>query len=122
MSKVKSNIPDEKLALYDALIATHPNAERKGARFLYTSVNGHMYSYLDQDGVLGLRLPKDAQQAFLDTYESGPFIQYGSVMKDYVTVPSDLFEATDDLKPFLAMSFDYVSGLKPKPTRKKPNK
>jgi len=47
---------DQKLALYEALIATHPKIERKGKSNPYTSVNGHMFSYLSKEGELGLRL------------------------------------------------------------------
>ena len=38
----KPNIPADKLALYDKLIARHPGIERKGAANPYTSLNGHM--------------------------------------------------------------------------------
>jgi Glycosyl hydrolase family 53 len=36
---------DKKVSLYDKLVATHPDAVRKGATMPYTSLNGHMYSY-----------------------------------------------------------------------------
>jgi hypothetical protein len=42
----KPNIPADQLALYDKLIATHPEIERKGAANPYTSLNGHMFSLL----------------------------------------------------------------------------
>lgn len=42
MSKAASEIPPDKLALYDKLIATNPEIERKGVTMPYTSVNGHM--------------------------------------------------------------------------------
>ncbi len=61
----KSKIPAAKLELYEKLIATHPNIERKGDVHPYTSLNGHMFTYLDQSGTLGIRLPKDAVEAFL---------------------------------------------------------
>jgi hypothetical protein len=38
----KSKIPPAKLDLYEKLIATHPEIERKGAVHPYTSLNGHM--------------------------------------------------------------------------------
>ncbi len=43
----KHNIPADKLALYEKLIATNPKIKRKGAANPYTSLNGHMFSYLD---------------------------------------------------------------------------
>ena len=42
--------PPAKVALYDRLIATDPNLERKGATVPYTSVNGKMFTYLSKTG------------------------------------------------------------------------
>jgi hypothetical protein len=42
----KPDIPADRLALYDKLIATMPEIERKGAANPYTSHNGHMFSLL----------------------------------------------------------------------------
>jgi TfoX/Sxy family transcriptional regulator of competence genes len=110
---------DQKRALYDALIATNPEIERKGKSSPYTSVNGHMFSYLSKEGELGLRLSKEDQAAFVAKYNSEPFIQYGAVMRDYVSVPQDLLADTQELKGYLTQSYNYVSGLKPKPTKRK---
>ena len=46
----------EKLALYEKLVATNPKVERKGAAVPYTSLNGHMFSYLSKEGKLALRI------------------------------------------------------------------
>ena len=40
------NLPPDKIALYDKLIATNPKIERKGASNPYTSLNGHMFWFL----------------------------------------------------------------------------
>ena len=40
----KSTAPADKLALYEKLIATHPQIERRGAANPYTSLNGHMFT------------------------------------------------------------------------------
>jgi hypothetical protein len=110
----KSNIPAPKLALYEKLIATMPEIERKGAVHPYTSLNGHMFSYLDQTGTMGLRLPKDEVDAFLKKYKTSLFESYGVVKKDYVTVPDSLLEKTKELKRYLAISYEYAKNLKPK--------
>ena len=107
------------LELYEKLVATHPNVKRKGKTMPYTSVNGHMFSLLDKEGKLGLRLPKEAREAFLAEFKTEPFIQYGAVMKEYVAVPDDLLKKTDELKKYIDISYAYVSSLKPKPTKKK---
>jgi hypothetical protein len=65
-----SNIPAAKLELYEKLVATIPAIERKGDVHPYTSANGHMFSYLDQSGAMGLRLPKDEVESFLEKYKT----------------------------------------------------
>jgi hypothetical protein len=110
----KSAIPPARLELYEKLLATHPEIERKGDVHPYTSLNGHMFTYLDQSGTLGIRLPKDEVEAFLKKYKTALFKSYGVVKKDYVTVPDALLENTGELKKYLAMSLVYVKTLKPK--------
>ena len=65
-AKKTNNIPPDKLALYDKLIGTHPKIERKGAANPYTSLNGHMFTYLNPAGTLALRLPGDEREKFLN--------------------------------------------------------
>ena len=115
MAKAKeSKIPPEKLELYDKLLATHPEIDRKGDVHPYTSLNGHMFTYLDQTGTLGLRLPKEEVEAFLKKYKTTLFESYGVVKKDYVTVPDSLLKNTKELKKYLNQSFEHVKTLKPK--------
>jgi hypothetical protein len=113
-SAKKSSIPAAKLALYEKLIAAIPEIERKGAVHPYTSLNGHMFSYLDQTGTMGLRLPMDEVDAFLKKYKASLFESYGVVKKDYVTVPDSLLRKTEELKRYLKISYEYVKTLKPK--------
>jgi hypothetical protein len=110
----KSSIPPAKFQLYEKLIATNPNVERKGAVHPYTSLNGHMFTYLDQTGTLAIRLPKDEVEAFLKKYKTTLFESYGVVKKDYVTVPDTLLNNTKELKRYLAIGYEYVKTLKPK--------
>ena len=100
MAKAKeSKIPPDKLELYEQLIAMCPEIDRKGAVHPYTSVNGHMFTYLGiQTGTLGLRLPKNEVEAFLKKYKTKLFESYGVVKKDYVTVPESLLRNTKELK------------------------
>jgi hypothetical protein len=110
----KSAIPADRMELYEKLIATLPEIERKGAVHPYTSVNGHMFTYLDQSGTLGLRLPQDEVEAFLKKYKTTLFESYGVVKKDYVTVPDALLRKTGELAPYLRTSFAFAKTLKPK--------
>lgn len=119
MSKTSNYPPQEKIDLYDQLIATNPEIERKGKTNPYTSYNGHMFSHLSKTGTLGLRLPKEDREAFLEKYNTTLYESYGAIMKEYVTVPDDLLMNTEELKPYLDISFEYIKTLKPKATKKK---
>lgn len=119
MSKQKDQVPQEKIALYDKLVASQPEIERKGKTMPYTSVNGHMFSILSKEGVLGLRLSKEDREAFVAKYNSPPYEQHGAVMKEYVTIPDELLQNIDELSSYLALSYAYTQTLKPKPSKKK---
>ena len=119
MAKAKVEIPEDKLALYDQLIASNPDIERKGVTMPYTSLNGHMFTYLSKTGSLGLRLPKDEREAFLEKYNTTLYESHGAIMKEYVTVPDSLLQDTEELKKYLDLSYEYVQTLKPKPAKKK---
>jgi TfoX/Sxy family transcriptional regulator of competence genes len=116
---MSKDVYTDKLELYEKLIATHPDIERKGKTMPYTSHNGHMFSLLSKSGSLGIRLPKEEREAFLEKYKTPLFEQYGAIMKEYVTVPDELLENTEELKKYLSLSFAYVKTLKPKPSKKK---
>jgi hypothetical protein len=112
--------PAEKFALYAKLVAAHPEIERKGTANSYTSVNGHMFSLLGPSGEMALRLPAGERERFLKKYKTELFEAYGAVMKEYVAVPEMLLEKTNELKPYLAISYEYVCALKPTTKKKKP--
>jgi hypothetical protein len=116
--KKKCNIPADKQALYDKLLATNPKIERKGAANPYTSLNGHMFTYLNPSGTLALRLSEKEREEFLRKYKTTLFEAYGAVMKEYVTVPDSLLKNTKELRKHLELSIAYIKTLKPKPTKK----
>ena len=103
-----------KLELYEKLLATRPDIGRKGDVHPYTSLNGHMFTYLDQTGVMGIRLPHAELEAFLKKYETTLFVSYGAVKKDWATVPDALLKKTKDLAKYLDISYAYTGTLKPK--------
>ena len=109
-------ITQEVLGLYDQIIATQPDVKRKGAAMPYTSVNGHMFSFLTQEGRLALRLPSPERQAFLARYRTRLCEQHGKVLEEYVEVPDSLLRNLDELEQQFQISHAYVSSLKPKPT------
>jgi hypothetical protein len=77
-----------------------------------------MFSYLHASGGLALRLPKEEREKFLAKYSTKLFEAYGIVQKEYVTVPDTLLAHTNELKPYFAISYEYVKGLKPKKAKK----
>ena len=107
-------ITQEVLGLYDRIIATQPDVKRKGATMPYTSVNGHMFSFLTPEGHLALRLPSPERQAFLASYHTRLCEQHGKVLEEYVEVPDSLLRNVDELEQQFQTSYAYVSSLKPK--------
>src|SRR2546425_12372310 len=119
-AKKKSPIPADKVDLYEKLLATIPEIERKGADNPYTSLNGNMFSLLlSPEGRLALRLPEAEREKFLKKYKTTLFEAYGAVMKEYVAVPDSLLKNTKALEKHLAESYAYVRTLKPKPSKRK---
>lgn len=119
MAAKKSTIPQDKLDLYNKVIELHPHIDRKGKNNPYTSLNGHMFSFLDKEGKMGLRFSKEYLVDFNNKYGGGPNIQYGSVMNGYAIIPNDLLENTEKLLEYLEISYQFAGSLKPKPSKKK---
>jgi hypothetical protein len=118
--KPTANFPQQdKIDLYEKLIATIPSLERKGATMPYTSHNANMFSFLDKHGSCGIRLPEKERDDFMKKYKIGLFETHGIVMKEYVTVPDDLLKKTKELKKWFDIGYAYVKTLKHKATTKK---
>ena len=113
-----STVPSERIDAYDRLIGTRAEVTRKGASIPYTSLNGHMTSYLTDTGSLVLRLSPEDRARFLDEQRSTLHTAHGVVQKAFVDVPDALFADTAAIAPWFAASLDWVGGLKPKPTRR----
>lgn len=106
------------LELYDKLVQSFQDIERKGKTMPYTSVNGHMFSFLDKEGNLSMRLPDEIKNKFIKKYDSELSVQHGRVMKEYVLVPKKLLSDSASLKRYFKESYEYTRALKPKPTKK----
>jgi TfoX/Sxy family transcriptional regulator of competence genes len=113
----KSAVPTDQEVLYDKLIATIPEIQRKGAANPYTSLNGNMFTLLHQSR-LAIRLPEGKREDFLKKYKTTLFEAYGTVMPEYVAVPDALLKKTKELRKYLELSYEYVKTLRPKPTKK----
>jgi len=119
MSPKKKSAPNPTVELYEKLVHTIPNLERKGDANPYTSMNGNMFTLLLQSKTLALRLPEPDRTAFLKKYKTKLFEAYGAVMPEYVTVPDSLLPKTRELQKYMQASYEYAKTLKPKPTKKK---
>jgi len=119
MSEGADEVYAANLELYEELVARNTDVERKGATMPYTSLNGHMFSFLTKEGRLALRLPKEERERFLEEYGTELVAQHGRVMKEYVEVPDALLRDTDQLARYFEVSHAHVGSLKPKPTKRK---
>jgi hypothetical protein len=115
--KTRAEVPSEALERYDRLIRERPHLERKGVGLPYTSVNGHMFTFLSAEGTLGLRLPADQREEFIRKWDTALFVAHGAVLKEYVVVPDRLFRNTGELLKYLDLSYQYAVSLKPKKPR-----
>jgi hypothetical protein len=115
-SKSKSSISAETLALYEKLVGTLPDVERKGATVPYTSANGTMFSFLTPSGTLALRLPPDQLEAFFQKFNTTHPVAYGKVMRDWAAVPGSLLARTAELRKYFDLSFQHAANNKSKAT------
>ena len=104
--------PAAKLEQYIEVVERSANdVEVKGAKNPYTSRNGHMFSFLDKDGTMALRLSEEHTEEFRSQYESGDVTQYGATMRGYSSVPDDLLADTDELAAWFDKSWEWIGKL-----------
>jgi len=105
---------EERLVLYDKLVAMCSRFERKGKTVPYTSANGYMFSILNKDGELGFRFSKQVQEKYIQEFGTTLFRSHGATMRGYVLIPEDMLEDLDKLSEYLNESYDFVMSLEPK--------
>ena len=104
---------DETVAIFDRVVGASDRFERKGKTMPYTSANGHMFSQVNKDGELGIRLPKPRQTELLDAYGTGPFKSYGATMRDYVCLTQVMIGDEALVAGLLNEGFDFVMAMPP---------
>ena len=104
---------DDLVALFEAAISATKQIERKGKANPYTSANGHMFSQINKDDQLGIRLPKPRQKALLDEYGAGPFKSYGATMRDYVCLTDEMLSDQALITSLLQEGLAFVSAMSP---------
>jgi len=104
---------DDLVTLFDAAISVADQIERKGKTNPYTSANGHMFSQINKDDQLGIRLPKTRQDALLKEYGAGSFKSYGATMRDYVCLTDEMLSDHTLITSLLDEGFAFVSAMPP---------
>ena len=105
---------EEKLKQYDELVAQCPRFDRKGKTMPYTSANGYMFSLLNKAGELGIRFSKDAQQKYMEKYNTTMFKSYNAIMHGYILITEDMLNNPENVVSLLNESYDDVMTLEPK--------
>ncbi len=118
MSSSESGTIEERLMQFKKIAECIPSIKVKGASMPYLSFNGHMFSFLDKEGNMGLRLPRNERETFIREHNTRLCEAHGTILKEYVLVPEEIFLQTKMMQKYLALGFEYVSSLKPKPTKR----
>ena len=105
---------EEKLKVYDELVAKCKRFKRKGKTMPYTSANGYMFSLFNKEGEIGIRFSKEVQKKYMEALNTTHYNSYGAVMKGYILMPDEMLEDLDTLAKYLNESYDYVMSLKAK--------
>ncbi|WP_299211764.1 hypothetical protein [uncultured Aquimarina sp.] len=105
---------EEKLKIYDQLVAKCSRFERKGKTMPYTSANGYMFSLFNKASEIGIRFSKEVQQKYMEELSTSLYKSYGAVMKGYILIPESMWDDLDSLAVYLDESYDYVMSLEPK--------
>lgn len=103
----------QRIELYKAIIERVEGVELKGKTMPYTSANGHMFSQLNKDGEIGIRLSKERQSEF---FSNGlqPFKSYGAIMQSYILISEKMLSDIDRVTELMKEGFQYVQSLDPK--------
>ena len=110
---------DRVVEIYQSLVADYPDLTIKGAKSAYTAINGNMFSFVDADGLMCVRLSKEDKEAFENAHGTGDVVQHGAIMQGYVPVPEAMLVEIETLKAVFAKGVANARKLKPKPTKKK---
>ena len=105
---------EEKLKIYDELVAKCSRFQRKGKTVPYTSANGHMFSLFNKAGEIGIRFSKDVQKKYIEEFDSSIYKSHNSIMRGYVLIPERMLDDLDNVAMYLDESYNYVMTLDPK--------
>ena len=110
---------EEKLKIYDALVAKCPRLERLGKTMPYTAANGYMFSLFNKAGEIGIRFSKERQKHYFEELNTTHYTSYGAVMNGYILIPEAMLNDLDKVADLLNESYDYIMSLEPNKHKKK---
>lgn len=102
---------DEKVTFYDTLVAQCDRFERKGKSVPYTSANGHMFSFINKEGDMGIRFSKEVQEEYFTKFKTSHFMSHNAVMKGYISISDEMLKDEKLLVALLNESYEYVMSL-----------
>ena len=105
---------EEKLKIYDELVAQCSRFERKGKTMPYTSANGHMFSLFNKENQIGIQFSKEVQEKYMEKYNTTIYTSYNAVMKGYILITEEMLKDKENIVRLLNESFDYVMSLESK--------
>ncbi|MDT0608083.1 hypothetical protein [Croceitalea rosinachiae] len=83
-------VRNEVITNYDEIV-TLANLERKGKTTPYASANGYMFSLINKDDEMGIRLSKEDTREF-EKYGALPFKSHGAIMREYVLIHTPYYK------------------------------
>jgi hypothetical protein len=99
---------EEKLKVYDELVAKSDRFERKGKTMPNTSADGHMFSLLNKAGEIGIRFSKVVQEKYLKEFDTTIFKSYNSIMHGYILITDIMHRDLGSVASLLDESYDCV--------------
>ena len=105
---------EEKLKIYDEIVAKCDRFKRKGKTMPYTSANGYMFSLFSKANEVGIRFSEERKKQFIEEHNTSIYKSYGAVMKGYALIPDSMLKDQEFVASLLNESFDYVMTLPPK--------
>ncbi|WP_395375071.1 hypothetical protein [Marinicella sp. W31] len=105
---------EEKVKVYDALVAKCDRIERKGKTVPHTSANGYMFSLVNKAGEIGIRFSKETQEKYLKKYNTTLFKSHNATMQGYILITQEMLQNLDATANLLDESYDHIMSLLPK--------
>jgi len=105
---------EDQLKFYDSIVEQCSEFDRKGKKMIYTSANGYMFTLLNKETEIGVRLSKESQQTFKEKHNATEYKSHGAVMRDYVKIPEHLYTDKKLLVDYFNESYNFVMSLKTK--------